>query len=143
MGRIRKRYFRRTVLNRLTEILDILDPDLDEGSEETPFDELAGICVTIPARVLEWKTWKELAKEAIRIQNSVNMGGVSASFADVVKNVQHLLEKVGKNNTDNVRTHPIVKLWTCKMADLSGLSVSGFADAFEEVEQLASMDSEA
>jgi hypothetical protein len=62
---------------------------------------------------------KELAREAISIQDASNLCGLSLRYHEVLCE----LSKLGLSN-DQVARHSISKLWLMKLADLGGLSIA-------------------
>jgi len=62
-------------------------------------------------------TIKQLAQQAIDVQNASNLSGVVNGFASVV---QHL-----KNaGVQHPRLHPVARLWASKIHDLCGMGLS-------------------
>jgi hypothetical protein len=78
------------------------------------------------------KTWKELAQEAINVQDACNLSGVVHSFSRTITEVRELLRAEGKESTDNINSHPVCVLFSSKIASLTG-SESGmeFAKSYE------------
>lgn len=86
------------------------------------------------------KTWKELAEDALAIQDACNLSGVVISFAQVVKDVRALLEAEGKASTQLINNHPVCRLWADKIAALTDTQMLGHDNvghayrwAFEQV----------
>lgn len=75
--------------------------------------------------VTKVRTWKELAQEAIHVQVASNLSGVVISFATIISEVRHRLESEGKGGTDNVNNHPICRLYSDKIAHLTGTQSLG------------------
>lgn len=78
------------------------------------------------------RSWKELADEALNIQNASNLSGVVLSFARVIKEVRRRLEADGKGDNCNLHEHPVCVLFSSKIASLT-FSECGdrFSDAYE------------
>lgn len=69
------------------------------------------------------KTLKELAQEALEVQNACNLCGVAQSFARVMRDLNEL-----GLGTDRTNKHPIAILWADKIAQLSGTQNLGHED---------------
>lgn len=85
------------------------------------------------------RTLKELAKEAIQIQDASNLLGLSKGFAEAVQKVADNL-RGGLTSTSQINCHPINQLWTAKLHDLSGMGFSdqdAYSKAYEECKKLA------
>jgi hypothetical protein len=61
------------------------------------------------------KSLKDLAQEALRVQDACNLCGVAQSFARVMRDLGEYT-----NGTDARNTHPIAILWADKIAHLTG-----------------------
>jgi hypothetical protein len=87
------------------------------------------------------KTLKELAKEALDVQNACNLCGVAQTFARVMIDL-------GKHcsGTDERNTHPITIVWLDKLNSLAriqafeGSGVDRVNEAFNQVIQLSEGD---
>jgi hypothetical protein len=66
------------------------------------------------------RTMKELAQEALDVQNACNLSGVVHSFARAMTDLRAVAEAEGWAGTQNINTHPICQLWADKIADLTG-----------------------
>lgn len=66
-------------------------------------------------------SWKELAQAALNVQNASNLSGVANSFAQVVHEVRVRSEY---EQGDDWRCHPIIQLWSDKIASLTGTQIS-------------------
>ncbi len=64
------------------------------------------------------KTLKQLAREAIDIQSACNMLGLANSFSNTLYDLNRHVP------TGEIRNHPITRLWTSKLHDLSNMGVS-------------------
>ena len=81
------------------------------------------------------RTIKELAQEALDVQNASNLSGVVLSFAKVIQELKEL--------SVYDRRHPIVLAWVDKINSLTGtqgVDWEVFSDAFSAVERLAGVD---
>lgn len=76
-------------------------------------------------KVTKVRTWKEMAEEALRIQDACNLSGVVGAFATIITEVRTRLEAEGKGGTDNVNNHPICRLYSDKVASLTGTQTLG------------------
>lgn len=102
-----------------------------------------GVHGEISAREVEKvRTWKELAQEAIDVQNASNLSGVARSFAQVVSEVRIRIEHEGsKTETkEGYNRHPIIQLWSDKIASLTGTQFDWSATkaydwAYKQVEE--------
>jgi hypothetical protein len=69
------------------------------------------------------KTLKELAQEALNVQNACNLCGVAQAFARVMIDLgEHT------KGTDERNTHPVAILWADKIAHLTGTQQMGLLD---------------
>lgn len=86
-------------------------------------------------------TLKELATEAIVVQDAVNMTGLAYRFARVVDELKAALRENGQpNDTGHVNRHPVVRLWVSKMHELAGMGFSDdarYGEAYHECQRLA------
>lgn len=69
--------------------------------------------------IIKVRSWKELAKEALDIQNACNLSGLVYAFAAIIKEIRCRLNDEGVNSTDIINTHPICILFTDKLASLA------------------------
>jgi hypothetical protein len=76
-------------------------------------------------KVVRVRTWKELAIEALQVQDACNLSGVVLSFATIISEVRTRLEDEGKGGTDNVNNHPVCRLYADKVAHLTGTQLFG------------------
>ena len=77
------------------------------------------------------RTWKQLANEAIQVQDACNLSGVIHSFSNTIREVRELLENEGTLSTDIVNKHPICVLYSSKIASLTGSEIGrSFHDAY-------------
>jgi hypothetical protein len=61
------------------------------------------------------KTLKQLAQEALDVQNACNLSGVVHGFSRAMSDLCALVPNTGERNT-----HPIAILWADKIAHLTG-----------------------
>ena len=78
------------------------------------------------------RTWKELASDALQVQDACNLSGVVQSFARVVTEVRRRLDFEGNCGTDAVNTLPVCVLYSSKIGSLtSSESARAFREAYE------------
>ena len=80
------------------------------------------------------RTVRELAREAIQVQDACNLSGVAHSFAKAMSDLgEHT------NGTDERNRHPIVRVYLDKMCDLTGVGICGeaFSDSWAKVREMA------
>lgn len=75
-------------------------------------------------RVIKVRPWKELAEEALAVQNASNLSGVANSFSAVVREVRARLESEGNGGNSSLHVHPVIQLWADKIASLTILNAS-------------------
>ncbi len=78
------------------------------------------------------KTIKELAQEAIDVQNACNLPGVLLSFHHASLNLRALMPAAGAGT---IQAHPIMRAWCSKICDMTG-NYSGAYPADELAELL-------
>lgn len=76
-------------------------------------------------KVVKVRSWKELATDALAVQDACNLSGVVASFATIINEVRTRLEAEGKSSTDKVNNHPVCRLYADKVAHLTGTQLFG------------------
>lgn len=81
------------------------------------------------AEAVKVRTWKELATEALAVQDACNLSGVVTSFSHIIREVRARLETEGRGSTDQISAHPVCVLFSDKIASLT-LSESKSMDAF-------------
>lgn len=92
------------------------------------------------------RTVKELAKEALDIQDGCNPLGLSKGYARALQDLRYALTAEGlESGTDVMRYHPINRLWLDKLCDLaryqrSGTDFSEFSEAYDGCRRLAGLD---
>lgn len=78
------------------------------------------------------KSLKELAQEAILLQDGCNLSGIVYSFSRSISDVREHLRAEGKESTDNVNQHPICILYASKIASLTNCEIgSEFHEAYK------------
>lgn len=78
------------------------------------------------------KNIKQLAVEAINVQDASNLFAVANNFAKTITN----LKEIGEYRSD----HPIIKIWVDKISSMTNMqynTVSEINKAFDEVEEMA------
>lgn len=87
------------------------------------------------------KTLKQLAVEAIQIQDACNPLGLSRGFAEATLELRDALAREGKDHgTRSICQHPIFRLWASKMHDLAGMGLSDgdrYGEAYRSCQALA------
>lgn len=75
---------------------------------------------------------KEIAEEAIEIQNVVNLTAVVRCFMKAIEEVRLHLRAEGKEGTDAVNMHPVCLMYSSKIASLTySESPTEFARAYD------------
>jgi len=77
------------------------------------------------AQLVKVRTWKELAAEALAVQDACNLSGVVISFGHIIREVRTRLEGEGKGGTDAVNAHPVCQLFADKVAHLTNTQTFG------------------
>lgn len=84
------------------------------------------------------RTIKELAKEALDVQDACNLSAVVHTFSKVVTELRELMRDVGTFSTDNFNRHPIIIMYSSKIASLCGSeNATEFSSAYAWVEDMA------
>jgi hypothetical protein len=86
------------------------------------------------------RTLKEMAAEAIVIQNACNPLGLTKTFAKVTQDLADRLREEGKGSTSLVCRHPIFCLWASKLHELAGMGLSDterYGQAYQACRELA------
>jgi len=81
------------------------------------------------------KTIKDLARDALDVQNASNLSGVISGFSRALADLREHV-----SGTDALSRHPITVLWSDKVAHLTGVQDLGSAvvsDAYKVVYDLA------
>lgn len=83
-------------------------------------------------------TMKQLAREALDVQNACNLSGVVHGFSRAISHLRALLPDAG---TDEINHHPICILWADKISSLTGtqaiMSITTITAAYLWAEQEA------
>jgi uncharacterized protein (DUF2235 family) len=82
------------------------------------------------------RTLKELAQEAIDIQNASNLSGLIHGWSRAITELRTYYPSAG---TDEINRHPINKLWAAKILDLVTYN-SGefeFGEVYRTVKEIA------
>lgn len=81
------------------------------------------------------KTIKDLANEALLVQDACNLSGIVHSFSRAITRLRELYPDKG---TEFYNTHPVCVLFSDKIASLTGSdSSSAFEKAYEECKELS------
>ena len=87
------------------------------------------------------RTMKELAKEAIDIQNASNLSGIVHSFSRTITELRELLNKEEGFSTEKLNQHPVCVLYSDKITSLTdSYSVNTFSKAYEWAELQSAED---
>jgi len=84
------------------------------------------------------RTLKELAEEAYRVQDACNLAGVLRGATRAHDDLRKLAEQENKE-WDWCDKHPIMQLWSDKIAQLAGTQfadVSHFYEIYNEINKL-------
>lgn len=88
-------------------------------------------------------SYTQAAKDAIAVQDAVNLSGVVHSFVDAVTAIWDEAHATGQG-TSYVNHHPIVTLFLDKLADLNGGSLTlphnSYGEVMATVRAIASQD---
>ena len=85
------------------------------------------------------KTLKDLAKEAIEIQDACNLSGLIHGWHRSMEVLWSILRDSGAG-TAQINQHPINQLWASKVHDLTGMGLSdteAFGKAYDACKKLA------
>lgn len=80
---------------------------------------------TCKVQVSKVRSWKEMAQEALQVQDACNLSGVVHSFSAIITEVRTRLEAEKKGGTDRVNIHPVCVLYSDKIAHLTGTQHMG------------------
>jgi hypothetical protein len=81
------------------------------------------------------RTMKQLAKEALDVQDACNLSGVAIAFGEVMRELGAQPECTG---TDWKNRHPIAVMWSSKIASLTGSEDTlTFSHAYDDCKRLA------
>ncbi len=88
------------------------------------------------------KTLKDMAREALNVQNACNLSGVVHSLSRLLPDLREILEKEEGFSTTVLNQHPVVFLFTTQIASLSGVCVFADADKYADAYQWAQLAAE-
>lgn len=94
----------------------------DGGTEliVIPQDKKESINIrTEETQVVKVRTWKEMAQEALNVQDASNLSGVLVSFSNICREVRARLEAENKGGSVNLHAHPVLVLYSDKVASLT------------------------
>lgn len=87
------------------------------------------------------KTLKELAQEALDVQDACNLSGVVHGWHRSMERLCAIMRELPDySGTDMVNTHPINKLWASKVYDLTNMGFNdteAFYSAYLDCKKLA------
>ena len=89
------------------------------------------------------KTLRDLAKDALAVQDACNLSGVVISFAKAISDLRENLPSAG---TAAINHHPICILWADKIASLTqiqGADLTHVSQAYKIVKELAAAETSA
>lgn len=90
---------------------------------------------TVQVRDSDKRSMKELAEEALFIQNACNLSGLVFGLERTMRRFNALNPGMG---TDKRNTHPIFVLWTDKLASLTGAQYGqNYGECYQAVETMA------
>lgn len=70
------------------------------------------------------RSMRDLAEQALQVQDAVNLGALAPHFAQAVVDVRARLTADGRfTSTEDVNRHPIVALWLDKLVQLNGMNL--------------------
>lgn len=82
--------------------------------------------------VVPIKTLKELANDAIQMQDACNGFAIANAYGKTMSDLRKALTEAGEpTGTNDLRNHPINRLWASKINDLAGMGISDM-DRFSE-----------
>lgn len=86
------------------------------------------------------KELKDLAIEALQVQDACNLSGVVHGFSRAITELRRILENEPEFSTDKLNTHPVCLLWADKIASLTGIQGDSneLLGAYEYVKNLTS-----
>ncbi len=85
------------------------------------------------------RTMKQLASDAIMVQNASNLSGVLLSWADYIRIIRMYANDIGNGGTDFINRHPVNVLFADKLRDMAS---GDYFDAMRECENIAASDLE-
>jgi hypothetical protein len=86
----------------------------------------------------DYRTLKQLAQEALDVQDASNLSGIVHSFSRAISRLRELMPTA---STRDINRHPICLLWIDKLVDLSAHYQNGLVEqCWQIVERLAKED---
>ena len=83
-------------------------------------------------------TLKELAQDALQVQDACNLSGVVFSFGRAMEALWKILKEEKGADTDAVNRHPIAVMYSSKIASLTGSDdAAQFSAAYTACQALA------
>jgi hypothetical protein len=87
------------------------------------------------------RTLKQLAEEAVAIQDACNPLGLTKGFAQATQELADSLRASNQpSDTRAICQHPIFRLWASKLHDLAGMGLSDlsrYTEAYDGCKELA------
>lgn len=68
---------------------------------------------------IDTRTLTELTREALAVQDGVNLSGIVYSFAKSIARLREIARAEGWEGTDKINRHPICLLFSSKIASLT------------------------
>jgi hypothetical protein len=65
-------------------------------------------------------TMKDLAKDALDVQDACNLSGVVHGFSRAMTELREIARSEGWENTEKLNKHPVCIMWSDKIASLTG-----------------------
>lgn len=66
------------------------------------------------------RTLKQLAEEAVLVQDACNLSGVVHAFSQAMRDLREIARREGWESTARLNQHPIAVLYSSKIASLTG-----------------------
>lgn len=82
-------------------------------------------------KVVNVRSWKEMAKTAIQVQDACNLSGVVHAFSTIISEVRYRLESENNGGTNNINSHPVCVLFSDKISHLTNTQNVN-SDAFSQ-----------
>ena len=119
------------IIDQLTIKLEAAEATIKELREEKESLEKA---MNAPKPV---KSLKELAKDALNVQNACNLSGVVHGFSRAMEALYITCPGLRSEDTEKRNRHPIAVLWASKVASLTGCEYGDtFSKAYEKVVEI-------